>query len=142
MARNPYLPHPARIEQVIVENEARDIKSFRLAFEEPESAAQFRHLPGQFAELSLPGMGEAPFGIASAPTESDRLLFSIKKVGLFTGELHSLEPGAAVGVRGPLGRPFPWERMAGGCPGPPRSTSRRCPPGRWRRRRSSSCDRR
>ena len=113
MARNPYLPLPARIEEVIVENEARDIKSFRLAFEDPESAAQFRHLPGQFAELSLPGMGEAPFGIASAPTESDRLLFSIKKVGVFTGELHSLEPGAAVGVRGPLGRPFPWERMAG-----------------------------
>jgi NAD(P)H-flavin reductase len=112
MARNPYLPYPARLEEVIVENEARDIKSFRLAFEDPESAAQFRHLPGQFAELSLPGVGEAPFGIASAPTESDRLLFSIKKVGLFTAELHSLEPGASVGVRGPLGRAFPWERMA------------------------------
>ncbi len=113
MARNPYLPLPARIEEVIVENEARDIKSFRLAFEDPESAAQFRHLPGQFAELSLAGAGEAPFGIASSPTESDRLLFSIKRVGVFTGELHSLEPGAEVGVRGPLGRPFPWERMSG-----------------------------
>ncbi len=113
MARNPYLPLPARIAEVVVENEARDIKSFRLAFEDPGSAAQFHHLPGQFAELSLPGVGEAPFGIASAPTESDRLLFSIKRVGVFTGELHSLEPGASVGVRGPLGRPFPWERMAG-----------------------------
>ncbi len=113
MARNPYLPYPARIEEVTVENEARDIKSFRLAFEDPESAAQFRHLPGQFAELSLPGVGEAPFGIASSQTESDRLLFSIKRVGQFTSELHSLEPGAPVGVRGPLGRSFPWERMAG-----------------------------
>jgi NAD(P)H-flavin reductase len=113
MARNPYLPYPARIEEVIVENEARDIKSFRLAFEDPGSAAEFHHLPGQFAELSLPGVGEAPFGIASSPTESDRLLFSVKRVGLFTSELHSLEPGAAIGVRGPLGRAFPWERMAG-----------------------------
>jgi len=113
MSRNPYLPYPARIEEAVVENESRDIKTFRLAFEDPGSAAEFRYLPGQFAELSLPGVGEAPFGIASSPTESDRLLFSVKRVGVFTAELHSLEPGAPIGVRGPLGRPFPWERMSG-----------------------------
>ena len=49
MARNPYLPYPARIEDVLVENEARDIKTFRLAFEDPASAAAFQHVPGQFA---------------------------------------------------------------------------------------------
>ena len=112
MARNPYLPYPARIEQVLVENEARDIKTFRLALEDPSAAAEFQYLPGQFAELSLPGMGEAPFGIASSPTESG-LLFTVKRVGLFTTELHSLEAGARLGVRGPLGRAFPWDRMAG-----------------------------
>jgi len=113
MTRNPYLPYPARIEEVVVENEARDIKTFRLAFEDSTSAAEFRHLPGQFAELSLPGVGEAPFGIASSPTETDHLLFSAKRVGLFTTELHSLESGAPIGVRGPMGKPFPWDRMAG-----------------------------
>ena len=113
MTRNPYLPYPARIEAVAVENEARDIKTFRLAFEDSTSAAEFRHLPGQFAELSLPGVGEAPFGIASSPTEAGSLLFSVKRVGLFTAELHSLEPGALIGVRGPMGKPFPWDRMAG-----------------------------
>jgi len=113
MGRNPYLPYPARIAETVIENESRDIKTFRLAFEDPGSAAEFRDLPGQFAELSLPGAGEAPFGIASAPTEGDGLLFSIKRAGVFTAELHSLEPGAPIGVRGPLGRPFPWERMPG-----------------------------
>jgi len=113
MVRNPYLPYPARIEGVVVENEARDIKTFRLVFEDPANAAEFRHLPGQFAELSLPGMGEAPFGIASSPTEDDHLLFSVKRVGLFTTELHTLESGARIGVRGPMGKPFPWERMTG-----------------------------
>ena len=113
MGRNPYLPYPARIAETVIENESRDIKTFRLAFEDPGSAAEFRHLPGQFAELSLPGAGEAPFGIASAPTEGGGLLFSIKRAGVFTAELHSLEPGAPIGVRGPLGRPFPWERMPG-----------------------------
>jgi len=112
MTRNPYLPYPARIEQVFVENEARDIKSFRLAFEDPCGAAEFQYMPGQFAELSLPGVGEAPFGIASSPTEAG-LLFTVKRVGLFTAELHSLEEGARIGVRGPLGKAFPWDRMAG-----------------------------
>jgi len=113
MARNPYLPYPARIDEVIVENEARDIKTFRLAFEDSASAAEFRHLPGQFAELSLPGVGEAPFGIASSPTETGYLLFTVKRVGIFTTELHSLEPGTHLGVRGPMGKSFPWDRMAG-----------------------------
>lgn len=113
MARNPYLPYPARIAGVVVENEERDIKTFRLTFEDPANAAEFRHLPGQFAELSLPGVGEAPFGIASSPTETEHLLFSVKRVGLFTSELHSLEAGALIGVRGPLGKPFPLDRMAG-----------------------------
>ena len=113
MARNPYLPYPTRIEEVTIENGARDIKTFRLAFEDPASAAEFKHLPGQFAELSLPGVGEAPFGIASSPTEAGHLLFTVKRAGLFTSELHSLEPGATVGVRGPMGKPFPWERMEG-----------------------------
>ncbi|MBM4031472.1 MAG: heterodisulfide reductase subunit F [Planctomycetes bacterium] len=111
--RNPYLPYPTRIEAVAIENGARDIKTFRLAFEDPAHAAEFRHLPGQFAELSLPGVGEAPFGIASSPTEAGYILFSVKRTGLFTGELHSLEPGAPIGVRGPMGKPFPWERMEG-----------------------------
>jgi len=113
MVRNPYLPYPARIDEVIVENEARDIKTFRLAFEDSGSAEEFRHLPGQFAELSLPGVGEAPFGIASSPTETGYLLFTVKQTGLFTSELHSVESGTSIGVRGPMGRPFPWDRMAG-----------------------------
>ena len=113
MARNPYLPYPARLDEVIVENEAKDIKTFRLALEDPADAAELKYLPGQFAELSLPGVGEAPFGIASSPTETDSLLFSVKRTGLFTAELHSLEAGARLGVRGPMGKPFPWDRMAG-----------------------------
>jgi len=113
MARNPYLPYPARIDEIRVENEAKDIKTFRLVFEDPTAAAAFKFLPGQFGELSLPGVGEAPFGIASSPTETDHLLFTVKRMGLFTTELQSLEPGTPIGVRGPMGKPFPWDRMSG-----------------------------
>jgi len=113
MEKNPYLPYAAHIEEAWIENDARDIKSFRVVFDDSADAGAFSHVPGQFAELSLPGMGEAPFGIASAPTETDHLLFSVKRAGLFTTELHSLDPGSPIGVRGPMGRPFPWDRMAG-----------------------------
>jgi NAD(P)H-flavin reductase len=113
MTRNPYLPYSARIEDVVIENETRDIKTLRIVFEDPESVSAFRYLPGQFAELSLPGVGEAPFGIASSPTETGFLLFTVKRTGLFTAELHSLESGTHIGVRGPMGKPFPWDRMSG-----------------------------
>ena len=58
---------PVTIEEVTVENDARDIKTFTLAFDRPEDLAAFEYLPGQFAELSLFGRGESPIGIASSP---------------------------------------------------------------------------
>jgi sulfhydrogenase subunit gamma (sulfur reductase) len=111
--RNPYLPCPVRIEDIVIENEVRDLKTFRLAFQHEEDRAAFRYLPGQFGELSVFGVGESPFGIASAPCEADCLLFTVKKTGSVTGELHNCEPGRILGVRGPFGNGFPWERMEG-----------------------------
>ncbi|MBN2493763.1 MAG: FAD/NAD(P)-binding protein [Deltaproteobacteria bacterium] len=113
MTANPYLPFPCRLDGIEVENEERDIKTFKLAFLEAEHAKAFAYMPGQFAELSLPGFGEAPFGIASSPTEAGFVLFSVKRVGVFTSELHASECGRLVGVRGPLGKAFPWEAMQG-----------------------------
>jgi len=112
-ARNPYLPSPVRIEDIVIENELRDLKTFKLVFEREEDRSAFRYLPGQFGELSVFGAGESPFGIASAPCEEDYLLFTVKKTGTVTGELHNCEPGRTLGVRGPFGNGFPWERMEG-----------------------------
>jgi NAD(P)H-flavin reductase len=110
---NPYLPMPVTIADVTVENDARDIKTFTLVFEKEEDRAAFDYMPGQFAELSLFGSGESPIGIASSPTEQGHLLFSVKRMGVLTGELHASAPGRKMGVRGPLGHPFPWERLQG-----------------------------
>jgi sulfhydrogenase subunit gamma (sulfur reductase) len=111
--KNPYVPLPVTIEEVAVENDLHDIKTFRLVFEREEDRAGFSYLPGQFAELSLFGKGESPIGIASSPTEEGHLLFSIKRMGVVTSELHASAPGRRMGVRGPMGHPFPWERLAG-----------------------------
>ena len=110
---NPYIPYPVRIAEITVENEARDLKTFKLVFEREEDRQAFRYLPGQFAEVSVLGLGESPFGIASSPTEADYLLFTVKLTGTVTAELHGSEPGRRIGVRGPLGNTFPWQRLEG-----------------------------
>lgn len=111
--QNPYIPYPVILDDVIIENTAKDLKTFKLVFEKEEDRKAFTYMPGQFAELSDFGMGESPFGIASSPTEEDYLLFTIKRTGTVTGDLHSSEKGRKLGVRGPLGNTFPWETMKG-----------------------------
>ena len=110
---NPYMPYPVRIDQITSENEARDLKTFKVVFLDPEHTKAFHHIPGQFAELSLLGKGESPIGIASSPTEEGHLLFTVKKTGVVTGELHNLTEGKVIGVRGPLGKSYPIDRMKG-----------------------------
>ncbi len=106
---NPYLPLQARVDKVIMETEDRNIKSFELSFLNKKDEEDFQFVPGPFAELSIPGKGEAPFGIASSPTEKGMLKFSINRTGLFTEAIHNLEEGSIIGVRGPLGNHYPVE---------------------------------
>ena len=82
---------------------ADDIKLFQVELD----GSQFDHHPGQFAFLSAFGTGEAPFGIASIPSRTSALEFAVNRVGTVTAALHRLEPGAVVGVRGPMGNGFP-----------------------------------
>lgn len=108
---NPYLPMPVRIEDIIIENEARDIKTFKLIFVDKEDEKRFSFLPGQFVELSVFGIGECPIGIASSPTEKGYLLFTVKRAGVVTTQLHRSEIGENIGVRGPLGNTYPFDKM-------------------------------
>ncbi len=107
MNQNPYKPYPARIQEIAVETEDGNIKSFRLVLENPEDQAAWNHRPGQFAMLSLAGHGEIPIGIASSPTEKGHLLFTVFRTGVVTNALHQMDVGAPIGVRGPLGNGFP-----------------------------------
>ncbi|OGC39307.1 heterodisulfide reductase subunit F [candidate division WOR-3 bacterium RBG_13_43_14] len=111
--KNPYLPMLTKIEDIVIENEARDIKTFKLSFIKKEDKENFTFLPGQFAELSILGVGESPIGIASSPTEKDYLLFTVKRAGVVTTRLHRSEIGETIGIRGPLGNTYPLPDMDG-----------------------------
>jgi NAD(P)H-flavin reductase len=71
------------------------------------------HKPGQFAEISIPGIGEAPVSISNSPTRGSGFEMVIRSVGRLTGALHALKPGDAVGVRGPFGTSFPMDALKG-----------------------------
>jgi sulfhydrogenase subunit gamma (sulfur reductase) len=88
---------------------ADDIKLFQIEL----NGERFDYRPGQFAFLSAFGVGEAPFGLASVPGRTSVLEFAVNRIGTVTSALHGLEPGAVVGVRGPLGNSFPLEEMRG-----------------------------
>ena len=110
---NPYLPRRAVIERTIDENQARDIRTFRFSFCDPQVRQNFSFRVGQFAELSLTGNGECPIGLASSPMETDYVEFTVKQMGVVTTALHRLEAGDTVGIRGPYGNGFPLEAMEG-----------------------------
>ena len=113
MQNNPYLPIPVDVAKIVTEVDTKDIKTFRLAFVNKEDEENFKYLPGQFAELSLLGKGESPIGIASSPTQKGYIEFTVQKAGVVTSTLHSLEEGARMGVRGPLGNSWPLEYLEG-----------------------------
>jgi sulfhydrogenase subunit gamma (sulfur reductase) len=110
---NPYLPYPARIEKIVTETEDRNLKTFKFVFLDKADEERFSFIPGQFCEISVAGKGEIPLGIASSPTERGFLLFTINKAGVVTRYLHNMKEGDIVGVRGPLGNWYPWEKMQG-----------------------------
>lgn len=110
---NPYLPNSAVIQRITDENEARDIKTFQVAFCDEKVGEAFRFTCGQFAELSLWGFGECPIGIASSPMDREYVQFTVKRTGLVTTALHNREEGSTVGIRGPYGNGFPMQMMEG-----------------------------
>ncbi len=104
--RNAFVPIPALLDEVIVETPT--IKTFVLRPAEP---IPFR--AGQFVQLEVPGLGEAPFTPSSSPFETERMEITILKTGLVTNRLHELEPGATLGIRGPFGKGYPIPKLDG-----------------------------
>jgi sulfite reductase subunit B len=108
---NEYIPHPAMIESIQIES--FDTKTFKVVFEDKDFAKSFTYNPGQFMQVSLLGVGEAPISIASSPTQKGFLQLTIRAMGKLTEAMHQLEPGDKIYVRGPYGNSFPFEQVKG-----------------------------
>lgn len=104
-----YEPIPARITGV------RSLTDLEKVFTvELPGDLSLLHEPGQFVEVSVLGVGEAPISISSSPSKSNGTFeLCVRRVGDVTGVLHTLEAGDIIGIRGPFGRGFPLERFCG-----------------------------
>lgn len=111
MAANPYRPWPARITSITDLTATERLFEFRLIDDKIREA--FHHEPGQFVELSIFGVGEAPISISSSPTKAGFIELCVRRAGTFTTALHQLQCGDIVGIRGPFGKGFPYQQMKG-----------------------------
>jgi len=103
-----YLPQLATIAETNLMNETE--MYLRLTMDQ----GQFDFRPGQFVEISVAGIGEAPLTIASSPTFKGGFEIVVRRIGNVTNAIHNLQPGDKVGVRGPLGQGiYPVEQAKG-----------------------------
>lgn len=103
-----YLPLPATVSKVQPMTKLESFFSCRL-----DSGEELGHMPGQFVEVSIPGIGEAPISVSSSPTRKGSFEMVIRKVGNVSNALHELAAGDKIFIRGPFGTSFPIERMKG-----------------------------
>jgi len=106
MKQNLYQPINGGIVDII--DESPMIKSFVVVLEET-----FKFETGQFVELTLPGVGEAPFTPSSSPSDTKKMEITIMKAGSMTGMLHECEKGQKIGIRGPYGMGYPVDNFTG-----------------------------
>ena len=107
-ASSPYLPRVATV--AAMKSFTPKEAWYRLRFDD---GAGIEYAAGQFMEVSVLGIGEAPISICSGPGRRDDLEMCIRCVGDVTGRLHQLKVGDKIGLRGPFGNGFDMDQAAG-----------------------------
>jgi len=108
LGRSLYLPMLAELVQVERLSQREKLLRLRL-----RNGGELNHSPGQFVEVSVFGLGEAPISVASSPSRDGAFELGVRTVGNVTRALHQLQPGDTVGIRGPFGNGFPLSELLG-----------------------------
>jgi sulfite reductase subunit B len=103
-----YLPTLAEITRTEQLTKMEKLFEIRL-----KNGQELGHQPGQFVEVSLFGIGEAPISVSSSPTKKGAFELAVRSVGNVTKALHQMTPGATLGIRGPFGEGFRVKEMKG-----------------------------
>jgi NAD(P)H-flavin reductase len=108
-AADPMLPAPYRIERR--RRETHD--TFTLEIEPADGARAMSFAPGQFNMLYVFGAGESAISISGAAAAPDRLVHTVRAVGVVTRAMQRLKRGDVIGVRGPFGAGWPIKEAEG-----------------------------
>ena len=101
---------PASFEVVEKRQDTADVWTLELV---ADSAEPLEFEPGQFTMLAAGGAGEVPISISGDPDKPERLVHTVKAVGLATEAICAAERGQVLSVRGPFGRPWPVDQVEG-----------------------------
>jgi anaerobic sulfite reductase subunit B len=102
MTDNPYIPKKYKVLEYYRESP----DNFTITVD-----MKCNHSPGQFVQLSLLGIGEAPISICSDSRKYLKL--NIREVGRVTSSLAGLKEGDEILIRGPYGNGYPMEDLKG-----------------------------
>lgn len=102
MTANEYQPVPATI--LGITRETAVDATFRIACTRPVAG-------GQFLQVSLPGVGEAPISVSD--WGDGWVDLTIRNVGCLTRAVHALPVGARLFIRGPYGNGWPVAAFRG-----------------------------
>jgi len=103
---NLYLPERAKILKIRSFTEKEKYFEFELLDRKVSG-----HRPGQFYQVSILGVGEAPISISSPPNDHNLIEMCVRAIGDVTNKLHTLKEGDIVHIRGPFGNGFTDETM-------------------------------
>jgi anaerobic sulfite reductase subunit B len=102
MPESPYIPEKCRILKIYPET--NDTATFRIEYDgDPQ--------PGEFVEVGVLGIGEAPISICSHSKKFVDLC--IRNVGNVTRSIHSKKAKEYVWIRGPYGHGYPMGDFKG-----------------------------
>lgn len=106
--RNVFLPRECAILRAhqATDNE----KHFTLQVKDGQP---FEYAPGQILEVSVPGYGEIPIGLASSPTRTDTFDIVVRTVGRVSTAINARGEGDSLWIRGPFGNGFDLDKLRG-----------------------------
>jgi len=109
VAVNPYVPIRAEVKDI--KEETSETRTFTVSPEGIDVKSRLSFSPGQFFQLTVFGVGEAPISICSSPRDVPLIQLSIRRIGTVTEATQDIRVGDFIGLRGPYGNGWPVEKL-------------------------------
>lgn len=103
---NVIIPKPYKLLEIIPQSPIEYI--FRVEYDRIDEINY-----GQFLQVSIPKVGEAPISISNFYPEQGYIDLLIRRVGTVTDAIFQLKVGDSLYLRGPYGNGFPFEQYKG-----------------------------
>ncbi len=107
-AKNIYVPEVADIIKIERMTELETFYDIKLP-----GGRDLGHEPGQFVEVSVFGIGEAPISVSSSHFKKGSFEMVVRNVGNVTQAMQKLKVGDKLGIRGPFGHGFKTKDFEG-----------------------------